>query len=141
MEEVHKDLYQVFWKDGLEPELILFLDGLNWLYIIMLIITFYGLRHTDFLDWLKSVLKSVKAKKYTHWLIAIVVGLLFMIFRCAEGNTITAIYLSSMLRSLVVTVIFSRIFVDIPVYIIKIIRSFVDSKAEAIKEKVSEIKD
>jgi uncharacterized membrane protein len=133
--DVHKDMYQVFWKDGLEPELITFFDGLNWLYIIMLVIIFYGLKHTDLLDWAKNVTKGGIFKKYTYWLVSALTCVFFIGFRFAEGNIINAAYISSMLRSMIFTVIFSNIFVDIPVYLTKVVKTFVDTKAEALTNK------
>jgi hypothetical protein len=123
---VGKSLYEVFWVNGLEPELIYFLDGLNWFYVIMFTIILYGFKHTDLLDWFEGFWG--KFKKYTFWFAAIVTAIVFIFFRWMEGEVVNAAYISGMLRSIVFTVVFSGIFVDIPVYIIKGLGKFIDSK-------------
>lgn len=125
---VGKSLYEVFWEKGLEPEIIYFLDGLNWFYVIMLTIILYGFKHTDLLVWFEGLWG--KWKKYNFWFAAIITAIIFIIFRWLEGGVINATYISGMLRSIVFTVVFSGIFVDIPVYIIKGFGKFIDSKTK-----------
>ena len=125
---VDKDLYSVFWERGLEPSLIEFFDGLNWFYIIMLTVVLYGFKHTNLMDWFEDIVG--KYKKYTYWFASLITATLFVIFRGLEGNVIDAAYISGMLRSIVFTVVFSNIFVDIPVYVIKAFGKFVDSKVK-----------
>jgi hypothetical protein len=56
--------------------------------------------------------------------------IIFTIFHVLEQNSITWTYITSNLRSMFFTVIFSSIFVDIPVYIIKGFGKFIDTKAK-----------
>jgi hypothetical protein len=121
-----KTLYEVFWENGLEPELVFFIDGINWLYVIMLTIILYGFKHTELLDWFENLWG--KYKKYTYWFASLITALIFIIFRSLEYGDLDVSYISSLLRSIVFTVIFSNIFVDIPVYIIKGLGKFIDNK-------------
>jgi hypothetical protein len=134
---VPTSLYESVWKLGLEPELIDYTNGLNWTYILTLIIIFYGVKHTDKLDWwggflirVDNKLKKFKVSKYNMWFSSIVIFILFIIFRELEQHDVNASYISMNLRSMVFSVIFSNIFVDIPVYVIKGFSKFIDTKSE-----------
>jgi len=119
-------LYEVLWSEGLEPTLIEFFMNLNWYYIIMLTIIMYGFKHTNLLDWFTHL--CGKLEKYRYWFSSLILGILFITFRRLEGNQITASYISGTLRSIVFTVVFSNIFIDIPVHIIKGFSKFIDTK-------------
>jgi len=128
---VHKDLYDVFWTNGLQPELVYFFDGLNWLYIIMLTVILYGMKHTELLDWFTSLCSKIKVReKYSYWIASILTAIIFIIFRGLEGMSVDASYISGMLRSMFFTVIFESIFVDIPVLLIKGFGKFIDTKTD-----------
>lgn len=128
---VHKDLYKVFWEDGLQPELILFFDGLNWSYIIMLVVVLYGLKHTELLDWFTVLCGKIKVpEKYAYWIAAVVTALVFMLFRSLEGRAVDVTYISGTIRSLFFTVIFESLFVDIPVLLLKGVGKYIDTKSE-----------
>ncbi len=44
------------WTNGIEPELIAFVDSLNWFYIIMFINILYGLKYTGQFNWYEKLL-------------------------------------------------------------------------------------
>ena len=134
-----KTFYEVFWKEGLEPELIFFFDELNWTYIIMLSIILYGIKHTDLLDWFVNLCEKIKIKKYSYWMAAIVTGVVFMIFRELEYWDVNASYVSGLLRSMFFTVVFSNIVVDIPVYMIKGFGKFIDTKTNQEQKDKTEV--
>lgn len=126
-----KSLYEVFWSDGLEPTLIEFFLGLNWYYMIMLTVILYGLKHTNLLDWWEWLMCKIKVNpKYSYWIAALLTAVVFVTFRGLEGNVIDAAYISGLLRSIIFTIVFSNIFVDIPVYMIKGFSKFIDSKTK-----------
>lgn len=133
-------LYESVWEQGLEPELIYYTNNLNWTYILTLIIIFYGVKHTDKLDWWNDFLKWLELKygkikrlkivKYNVWFSSIFIFILFIIFRELEQHNVDAAYISMNLRSMVFSVVFSNIFVDMPVYVIKGFSKFIDAKNE-----------
>ena len=59
-----KTIYEALWEKGIQPEVILFLNGLNWLFILMSIVILYGLKHTDHFNWFDSLMDKIKSKKY-----------------------------------------------------------------------------
>jgi hypothetical protein len=119
-------LYEVLWSKGLEPTLIEFFMDLNWYYMIMLTVIMYGFKHTNLLDWFTDF--CGKYSKYRYWFVSILVAIVFIIFRSLEGNVINASYISGVLRSIIFTVVFSNIFIDIPVHLIKGFGMFIDTK-------------
>ena len=123
-------LYESFWVNGLEPELTLFFNGLNWFYIIMFIVVLHGLKHTNELSWYDKFCKLIKADDFSKWIAAILIAGIFCFFRWQEGGIIDAANFSSMLRSIFFAVIFSGIFVDIPVAVIKKLGKVIDIKGE-----------
>jgi hypothetical protein len=124
-------LYEVLWTQGLEPTLIEFFMDLNWYYMIMLTVILYGFKHTNLLDWWVWLMGKIQVnKKYIYWTAAIMSATMFLLFRSLEGNPIDAAYISGMLRSIIFTIVFSNIFVDIPVYVIKGLSKFIDSKTK-----------
>lgn len=127
-------LYEVIWEQGLQPELVGFCVGLNWLYIIILSTAFYGMTHTKTLDWFISLSDKKWWKNNSMWFVGIIALLIFMLFAGLEGNLDIG-YISSGLRSLFFTVIFSSIFIDIPVYVIKGFGKFIDTKTKVTEDK------
>jgi len=124
-------LYESFWQNGLEPELITFFNGLNWLYIIMFIVVLYGLKHTKELNWYENFCKKIKVDKYKNWIASILMGIIFIFFRWKDPELEISIpYITSMLRSIFFAVVFSGIFVDIPVVIIKRLGKVIDVKED-----------
>lgn len=123
-------LYEVIWEKGLQPELITFCTGLNWLYIIVLSIAFYGMTHTSLLDWFSELSEKRWWKKNTIWFAAFITFFVFVIFHILEEGSLTVTYISSNLRSMFFAVIFSSIFIDIPVYIVKGLGKFIDTKTK-----------
>lgn len=122
-------LYEVIWEKGLQPELVSFCMGLNWLYIIILTTAFYGMTHTKLLDSFIEISDKPWWRKNTMWIVGLITMVIFTIFHLLEFQSLTWSYITSNLRSMFFTVIFSSIFVDIPVYIIKGFGKFIDTKA------------
>ena len=129
-----KSLYESFWENGLQPELVYFLDGLNWTYIIMLVVILYGIKHTRELDWYEKLCSKFKAGRFKTWIAAVITGLLFCLFRWHGPDTFNSEYISALLRSMFFAVVFSGIFVDIPVLVIKRLGKMIDVKDDEKKE-------
>jgi len=128
-------LYEVIWQNGLQPELVSFCTGLNWLYIIILSTAFYGMTHTNTLDWFQELSPKTWWKRNTMWFAGLIAMAFFIVFHLLEfGSENFSTYLSGNLRSMFFTVVFSSIFIDIPVYIIKGLSKFIETKTDK-KEK------
>lgn len=123
-------LWDVVWQQGLQPELVAFCVGLNWTYIIILSTAFYGMTHTSLLDWFINLSPKKWWKPNAMWFASLITMIIFTFFHVLEQHSLTVEYITSNLRSLFFTVIFSSIFVDIPVYIVKGLSKFIDTKSK-----------
>lgn len=131
-----KSFIDAFWNNGIAPELITFLHSLNWFYIIMFINILYGLKYTGQFTWYDKILSNSKLGKYKIWITAFVLAFTYICFRWADPTlNINVEYISSLCRSICVSVIFSGIFVDIPALIIIKIRNFLESDIKTIDSK------
>lgn len=131
--------YESFWEKGLEPELIYFFNKLNWTYIIMFVVILYGLKHTTELDWFTNLCAKFKIERFKTWIAAAIIGGLFCFFRWKDPTTtFNSEYIAALLRSVFFAVVFSGIFVDIPVVIIKRLGKIIDSKGDKEKENKKE---
>jgi len=122
-----KSIYGTLWEHGIQPELIDFLEGLNWSFILMFIVILYGIKHTNHFCEFDRLLEKLNIQKYKVWIAAFITGILFCFFKWQE-NLISWNYASTLLRSIFVGVAFSNIFVDIPVFIIQKLGSIIDKK-------------
>lgn len=128
-------LYESFWKEGLEPELIEFFDGLNWFYIIMFIAILHGIKHTKEFGWYNRLCNKFNVIEYKNWIAAFLTACIFCFFRWKDPELDFNIpYITAMLRSMFFAVIFSGVFVDIPVVIIKRLGKIIDVNDEGKKE-------
>jgi uncharacterized protein YacL len=125
-----KTIYGTLWEKGIQPEVVEFLEGLNWNFILMFIVILYGLKHTSHFNKFESLLERANINKYKIWISALIIGLIFCFFKWKE-ELISWLYVSNLLRSVFVGVVFSNVFVDIPVFLIKRLGSIIDNKKEA----------
>jgi len=124
-----KSIYGALWEKGIQPEVVEFLEGLNWTFILMFIVILYGLKHTNHFNWFEKILEKIKINSYKIWIAAFITGLVFCLFKWQETPLEFGWnYVSSLLRSIFFGVVFSNIFVDIPVFIIKKLGSIIDKK-------------
>ena len=105
------EILDQIWEQ-IVPALTFFFVDLNWNFNIMLIVVLYGLKFTTHLDWFKGLFPK-KAKKYTGWAVALITLLLYSLFTILDKE-FSSEYLATLLRSMVVTMVFSNVLVDIP---------------------------
>ncbi len=126
-----KSIYEALWSQGVQPEIVSFLSSLNWTFIIMFITILYGIKHTNHFYWYESFLEKIRATKYRVWVSALLTSLVFCFFRWKEApDSFHSEYVSALLRSIFFSVVFSNIFVDIPVFLIKKLGNVIDKKEE-----------
>lgn len=65
----------LLWEKGVQPEIIGFLEGLNWTFIIMFITILYGIKHTYHFNWFGDLLEKIKASTYKVWIAALLTGI------------------------------------------------------------------
>lgn len=123
-----EEILNIIWKD-LTPEIRSFFGGLNWTFIIMYTIILYGVAYKMEFDWFNGIMKKAKLTKFTTWIVGILAGLIFCLFKCLESDPgISWTYVSSMLRSWFLVVVFSSVLIDGVVKLIKFLGKRVDDK-------------
>lgn len=113
------------------PELTSFFGGLNWTYIIMYTIILYGVTYKSEFDWFNDIQKKYKLTKFTTWIVGILIGIVFCIFKNLESG-ISWYYVSSMLRSWFLVVVFASVFIDGIVKLLKFLGKRIDDKDKDI---------
>jgi len=130
-------IYEALWEKGIQPEVVTFLQGLNWWFIIMSTIILYGIKHTNEFLWYDNLLNKIKIERYKNWIACTLTGAVFCLFTYMDPSLYCDVpYVSSLLRSIFFVVIFSNIFVDIPVFLIKRLGKIVDQKEVKEEKKV-----
>jgi hypothetical protein len=100
------------------PELYDFVNSLQWYYLITLIIVMYGVKHTDEMDWFVDLTDKIGAKKAASWIAALIVMGLFCLFRGLDPELeLNSAYIADILRTMVLGVIFSNLFIELPLKI------------------------
>lgn len=89
-----------------------FFDNLNWTFIFMYVIILYGIKHKREFNWYNNLFSSESWEDLKSWLAGIIVGLLFCFFYWEEGDELNGTYVSQLLRSWVVVLVFNTIFTD-----------------------------
>jgi len=105
------DLVNTLWDNGIKSELINFIKNLNWTYIFIMIITFYGLNHVQAFRGIKELFKKWHLNKFSHLFCAIVIGVVFIFFKSMEDKFEWS-YVSALLRSLLIAIVFSHFAVN-----------------------------
>lgn len=121
-----ENILDLIWK-GIEPELQSFFGELNWTYIIMYVIILYGITYKQEFDWFNQLITKYKASKYTSWIAGLATGIVFCIFKSLEEE-ISWNYISTLLRSWFLVVVFASVFIDGIVKLIKFLGKKVDDK-------------
>ena len=93
-----------------QEEFELFFEDLNWTYILMYVFVLYGIKHKEEFDWYNNLFdRNYSIKSFKVWVAGIIIMLLFCLFRGLEVG-LTASYVSQILRSWVIVIIFNSIF-------------------------------
>jgi len=95
------------------PILYDFLMSLHWRYMLVLLTAMFGIKHTSELDWFKDYVIKKKMGKGASWIAAVIIALFFIIFKWFDKeSTLDSEYIASLLRTLVVGVILSKVLID-----------------------------
>ena len=95
----------------IEVEIQSFFTDLNWTYIFVYVALLYGIKHKPEFDWYNNLLdRNKELSKFKTWIVGIIVALVFCLFRYTDGIApLNSIYISSLLRSWVMAVVFNSI--------------------------------
>lgn len=128
-----QDILDTIWK-GIAPEMQAFFGGLNWTFIIMYTILLYGVTYKGEFDWFNDLLEKKRLIKFRTWIVGVLTGLVFCLFRWLEGGFGWS-YVSTMLRSWFLVVVFASVFIDGIVKLIKFLGKRVDDKEDKKDQK------
>jgi hypothetical protein len=116
---VHKSITEI-WNDQIYPEILLYLEDLNWTFIITFIIVLYGIKHTTHYEWFNHYGNiNHKVKRFKTWIVGIVIGCYFMFFRWLGPDGFHSEYVAQYLRSLIIAITFSGLLIDWPIRLIE----------------------
>lgn len=93
----------------LQKELELLFDDLNWTFILIYVFVLYGIKHKEEFKWYLDLIKKINAESFKVWIAGGIVGLLFILFHWLEEG-MEAAYISQLLRSYIIVIVFNSIF-------------------------------
>lgn len=94
----------------IQNEIELFFDDLNWTYILIYVFVLYGIKQKDEFLWYNQLFDNNETiKPFKVWIAGIVIILTFCLFRGLETG-ITPSYVSQMIRSWIIVIVFNSIF-------------------------------
>jgi hypothetical protein len=93
--------------NDIQEEIEYFFNDLNWTYIMMYVFVLYGIKHKEEFQWFNKLIE--KYKVYSVWIVGGIIGVFFITFKTLAGE-MTSEYISTLLRSGVITVIFNSVF-------------------------------
>lgn len=85
-------------------ETIFFFKNLNWAFILTLSFVLYGVKYKEEFSFFKDLTKNIS--QYRIWIVSLITLLFFAIFKALEKE-FTVFYLSELLRSVMVAIIFN----------------------------------
>lgn len=96
--------------NDIQQEVELFFDDLNWTYILIYVFILYGIKNKDEFAWYNAIFdKSDKLRPFKVWIAGIITMLIFCLFRGLEVG-ITVSYISQILRSWIIVIVFNSVF-------------------------------
>lgn len=96
--------------DSFQTEVEAFFDGLNWTYILMYVFILYGIKNKPEFSWYNNLLKDTKFEPFKIWIAGLIVMFTFFIFRSIGVNGLDSEYVSQMLRSYIIVIVFNSVF-------------------------------
>ena len=93
--------------DDIQSEFEVFFDDLNWTYIFMFAIVLYGIKHKDEFIWYNNLFNAKNWGYFKSWVAGIIIAGFFILFRWLGEDDFNSEYITQMLRSWIITIIFS----------------------------------
>jgi len=99
-----------FFED-IQSEIEFFFDDLNWTYIFIYVIVLYGIKHKEEFIWYNKLFDKYGPLRYFKiWAAGLIIGTLFSFFRWQGPDGITSEYISQILRSWIIVIVFNTVF-------------------------------
>ncbi len=95
------------FKD-IQKEVDFFFTDLNWTYILIYVFILYGIKNKEEFEWYNKLLDK-NLKPFKVWIAGIIVMIIFSFFKFLETG-ISASYVSQLLRSWIIVIVFNSIF-------------------------------
>jgi hypothetical protein len=93
--------------DDLKDEVELFFNDLNWTYILMYVFILYGIKNKEEFQWYNNL--TDKYGSFKIWIAGLITASFFLFFKYLNTG-LNSEYISQLLRSLVIVIIFNSIF-------------------------------
>lgn len=95
--------------NDIQNEVELFFNGLNWTYIMIYSFVVYGIKYKEEFEWYNKLFENPKIKPFKIWISGLIIALLFSFFKYLEDGMEVS-YISTLLRSWIIVIIFNSIF-------------------------------
>lgn len=95
----------------IQHEIQAFFTDLNWTYIFVYVAILYGVKYKAEFEWYNNIMdRNKEMAKFKIWIAGIFTGLIFCLFRYTDGiSPMNSIYISSLLRSWIIVIVFNTI--------------------------------
>lgn len=95
--------------EDIQKDVEFFFDDLNWTYIIIYAFILFGIKHKEEFLWYNRMFdKHENLKSFKVWAAGLIVMIVFCVFTAIEVG-LTASYVSQLLRSWIVVIVFNSI--------------------------------
>lgn len=98
------------FKD-IQKDVEFFFADLNWTYILIYVFVLYGIKHKEEFDWYNNLFdRNKNMKSFKVWAAGITIIGIFCCFRIAGVEVFNSEYVSQLMRSWIVVIVFNSIF-------------------------------
>ena len=93
--------------DDLKDEIELFFNDLNWTYILMYVFVLYGVKNKEEFQWFNLMFE--KYATFKVWIAGLIIATFFIFFKWLDLG-MDSEYISQILRSMIVVIVFNSVF-------------------------------
>jgi hypothetical protein len=93
--------------DDLKDEIELFFNDLNWTYILIYVFVLYGIKNKEEFQWYNKLFS--KYEPYKVWIAGLIISVFFIFFKWLDVGMYSE-YISQLLRSMIVVIVFNSVF-------------------------------
>jgi len=98
------------FKD-IQKDVEFFFADLNWTYILIYVFVLYGIKHKEEFEWYNNLFdRNKQLKSFKVWVAGIAILGLFCTFRALGVELFNSEYVSQLMRSWIMVIVFNSIF-------------------------------